>query len=745
MSDMAARVLQYDGVRENLANLEELRRKLASRLALMAVAVGAVAMWLALPRDPFPAMAFVFWVVLLGLGLTAHTLVGVHARLARHLLIWGLTVELLVAMILLPDPWLPFLGLMVILFGAMLVSGGELMVAIIVAAWTAWATHSGIRAYPLASLSWVLALGVVSAWLVVRTLYMTLDWAWTMQQQATEALEEARSHRAELTRAVKSLELYAGLLRRSQRELAFARRQAEKARRMKEQFAANISHELRTPLNLILGFSELMYLSPEVYGEMAWPPTLRRDVYHIYRSSRHLLEMIDDILDLSRLEMAGFTLNKEPTSLEELVRSTVEIAQDLFRGRSVKLEMKLAPDLPVLEIDRTRIRQVLLNLLKNAQRFTEAGTVRVTAHRQGNEVVISVSDSGRGIPADQLPYIFDEFYQVDRSLRRAHEGAGLGLSISKHFVEAHGGRIWAESEEGVGSTFSFALPLSTYEWPGPARYNQPAAESAALRERPCLLVVDADPRVANLVRRHVAGYEVISVEAETLPSAVHLYRPRAIVWNRLAANGQPSDFEQNLSVPIIECSLPSQSWLARELAVVACLGKPFTAQELLDQIQRLPGAHDLLIVDDDRGFVQLVRRMLEATGQDFSIRYAYDGAEALAQMRQRRPDLLLLDLIMPGVDGFQVLQEMRDTPELAHLPVILLTATSVIEDALSRHEGNMLIHRPQGLRPAEVLGCLQAVIEALQPQYDERALPEVSGEPEPAPALDTLPKAAARF
>ncbi|HIQ06543.1 MAG TPA: hypothetical protein EYH31_12830, partial [Anaerolineae bacterium] len=582
LSETAAHVSEHKGAQENLANLEELRRRMASRLALMVVIVSAAAMWLALPQDPFPVVEFTLWAVLLGLGLTANALVGAHERLARHLLIWGLTIALLVAMMLFPDPWLPFLGLMVIIFGAMLVTGGELMVAVVVGAWAVWTTHSGVRAYPVTSLLWLLALDVASMWLVVRTLYTALDWAWTMQQRATEWLEEARNHRAELSRVAKSLELYTELLRRSQRELAFARRQAEKARRMKEQFAANISHELRTPLNLILGFSELMHLSPEVYGDMTWPTTLRRDISHIYRSSRHLLDMIDDILDLSRLEMSGFALNKEPTPLGELVRSTVEMAQDLFRGRPVSLEAVLADDLPVLDIDRTRIRQVLLNLLKNAQRFTEVGAVRVTAYLDGNEVVVSVSDSGQGIPADQLPYIFEEFYQVDRSLRRPHEGAGLGLAISKRFVEAHGGRIWAESEEGVGSTFSFALPLSMYEWPGSAPYEQQIVDSAILKQRPCLLVVDPDPRVANLIRRHADGYEVVAVEAETLTTAVQTHQPRAIIWNRLAANDLPDELAQVLPVPVIECSLPSQSWLAHELAVVACLSKPFTGRLQID-------------------------------------------------------------------------------------------------------------------------------------------------------------------
>lgn len=704
----------------SLANLEDLRCQLTVRLALLATMASALGAWSLLPVEPFPQTEFALVMAGLALGIVTSLLAHNHPTLARHLLVWGFTGELMAAMWVVNASWLPFWGLPLSFAAAMLIPGGSLGAAGLIGALAFWSTSIGARAYPLAGLWPALAVGVALAWSVTRTLYTALQWAFTMQQRADRLLEMVRDRQGELSRALKSVELANIIQRRTQRELAEARRQAEEARRMKEQFAANISHELRTPLNLILGFSELMYLSPEIYGDVPWPPTLRRDVYQIYRASRHLLEMIDDVLDLSRFEMVGFTLNKEPTAIEPLLRGVMEIAQDLFRGRPVRLEVECEPDLPMLEVDRTRIRQVLLNLLNNAQRFTEAGEVRVAVRRDGDEVVISVSDTGPGIPADQLVRVFDEFYQVDRSLRRAHEGAGLGLAICKRFVEAHDGRIWAESEVGRGSTFSFALPIPDQYLPVSRLHIERPVEATWPQGRPRVLVVDPDPAVATLIRRHIEEYDVIQVDRmEQAAEEALLYHPRAIIRNASPETSR-APTGASLPAPVIECSLPSRQWVADELAVTACLTKPITAQQLLTEIERLGGARRILIVDDDRGLCQLIERMLEASGRGFETRHAFDGMEGLLTMRAWRPDLVLLDLAMPGMDGFQVLEEMRCDPALLGIPVALLTVASYAEDVLAQRGSQIVVHYPDGLRLAEVLRCLRALIGVLEPRYDER-------------------------
>jgi len=709
-------------------NLEELRGQLLGRLAmgLMGTSVFLMCLvllvWASSPLQSFPIISLGLLGALLALGWGVRASRGARPIVARHLMVWGLTSGLLAAMGLFHAPWLPFLGLPLAFVGAMLIGGGEFATVGPIVALGVWLGRSGSRAYPLAGMFISLALGTGLAWLIVRTFYTALEWAWSMQQRADRLLGLARDRQGELVSAFKSLDIANALLRRTQRELIAARKHEEEARLMKEQFAANISHELRTPLNLIMGFSEMIYLSPEVYGDLEWPSALRQDVYQIYASSHHLLEMIEDVLDLSRFEFVGFTLNREPAELEPLLRDTVGIVDDLFRGQPVRLEVEIAPDLPILRIDRTRIRQVLLNLLNNAARFTEEGAVRVEAKRGDGEVVIAVSDTGPGIPADELPHLFQEFYQVDRSIRRRHGGAGLGLAISKQFVEAHDGRIWVESEDAVGSTFTFTLPIPGEHVPlSPLKLERPLEPAASEMPAP-ILVLDSDPAVATLIDRHVEEYEVIQVEdVGGLGDALMLHHPRAVVWNVPPGNGVNPDDLPPVSVPFIECSLPSQAWVADGLAVAAVLTKPVTTERLLREVERVGGVREVLVVDDDWGFCQLVERILEASGRPFQVRRAYDGEDGLERMRERRPDLLLLDLIMPGLDGFQVLEEMRHEPALADVPVVILTATSYAEDALAQRSGQMVIHRPDGLIPAEVLRCLRAVVGVLEARYDERA------------------------
>jgi CheY-like chemotaxis protein len=499
---------------------------------------------------------------------------------------------------------------------------------------------------------------------------------------------------------------------------------------MKEQFAANVSHELRTPLNIVLGYSEMMYLSPHVYGDLDWPPILLQDIQQIYNSSRHLLEMIDDVLDLSRIEMVGFTMSRVPTPLGPLLQGAAAIAQDLFRDRPIELQVDVPSDLPILQVDRTRIRQVLLNLLSNAARFGQEGTVRLQARHENGEVVVGVSDTGPGIPQEELAHLFEEFYQVDRLVSRKHGGAGLGLAICKHFVEAHDGRVWAESQVGLGSTFYFSLPIPGQHVPvSNLTMGRPLVPSSAARS-PLVLVLDRDPTVADLVRRHLGEVEVVIVEdTDHVAEAVTLHHPQAVVWNmppgavgrgtEVIMDGAPS-----MSVPVIECSLPSRSWMGDHLSVAGCLGKPVRAQDLLREIRRLEPVSDILIIDDDWSFCQLMVRTLAAADATFCARCAYDGEEGIQAMRAQRPDLVLLDIIMPRVDGLQVLAEMRRERDLAHVPVILLTASTFAEDAIAQRGDRIVLRHPDGLSVADVLCCLRNLIGVVEPDYDERSVPE---------------------
>ncbi len=701
-------------------NLQDLRGQLTMRLAILALA-GAQLSIISIEspnRFPFEVMAYWFTLTLVAVGTL--WLSGRKPGLARHVLVWGLTAVLIEAMWLFPAPWLPFLGLPLIICAALLIEGSEFVCGVVVMGTAVYLHTQGIRSYQLTGLITINVLALIIAWLAIRTLYTALDWLWGTHQKAERLLETTRAQQGELKSMVKSLQITNELRIQAERELMIAHKQAREAQRLKEQFAANISHELRTPLSIILGFSEVMYLSPEVYGDMSWSPKLYRDINQIYRNSRHLMGMIDDILDLSHFEMTGFTLHKEPTQLEPLLRETAALVSELFHNNKVVLNLDIPSDLPIMDLDQTRIRQVLLNLLNNARRFTEAGEVSVTVRLLDDMVEVRVRDTGPGIDPEQLKKIFTEFYQVDYSMKRQHGGAGLGLAICQRFVEAHNGRIWAESKPGDGSTFIFTLPVDGDGGRNGRLFQSRTIDPPPMQSAPHLLVVDPDPGVSNLVQRHVVDYQVVPIADENdLAEHVSIYHPAGIVWNLPPGESLPQALLQNLPVPVIGCSLPSQAWMAHSLGASASLSKPINFRQLQDEMDRIGNVRDIFVIDDNPGVCQLVERGVGVMKRPLTVRVAYDGENGLTAMRRRPPDLLLLDLMMPEMDGFQVFEQMQHDPVLANVKVILLTATSYPEDRLAQRGSRITVYRADQLRPVEVLRCIAPILSALPPHYGE--------------------------
>ncbi len=703
---------QDAGIRDNM---DDLRRQLTTRLALLALAVAQLSILFYDPPVRFPLDILFFWASLTGLCGLALRLNDGRPTLARHLLAGGLLLALLLAMRFFPAPWLPFAGGVLIFTNGMLVSGSELVTATAVFATAVILHHTGLRSYPLAGLFTVVSLALVGAWLAVRNLTTSLAWVWQMNQRAEELLNATRTQQAELRRTVKSLQILNDIHARTERELLIVHQQLRASQQLKEQFAANISHELRTPLSIILGFSEVMVLSPEVYGEHTWPPKLMRDVYQIYRNSRHLLDMIDDILDLSRFELVGFTLQKEATPLAPLLHDAANIVADLFDASpDVTFQVILPPDLPILAVDQTRIRQVLLNLLNNARRYTQKGTVTLTAVADTEWVTVQVQDTGVGINAADLENIFTEFYQADYSLSRQHGGAGLGLAICQRFVAAHDGRIWAESEPGVGSTFFFSLPLPAHK-PASKPYQTPLPATSKAT-RPCVLLIEPDPLVVSLVQRHLPDFDIVPTTAAALAAQVNAYHPLAAIYNRPPGPAGPNRLPPTTHIPIIECALPSQSWMAQTLGAVACLTKPINFAQLQREIASLGSVQDVLVIDDSPGICQLVERGLSMMDGQIQVRLAYDGRAGLQAMHTSVPDLVILDLVMPELGGLGVIEAMHAQPALAAVPVILLTATSYVEDSLAQHGAQVTITQVDPWLPGETLRCLDAILKSLKPQ-----------------------------
>lgn len=701
-------------------SLKDLRQSLTRRLAYVIIGMGVLTAWYLLVRRDIGLSASGLVCVLIVLARMVLSLLPDKPVLASQVFIGGLVGLLCVAVTVFPNPWLPWLGIPCVFISAVLINNGGLFTALGFATLAAALNLAAGRDYPLLELSVALTLAALSSGLSAYTLFTAVHWYGAMQARSEQLLEETRTHRAELSQALKSLEMAYETQKHSQLELIWARKQAEDGRRLKEQFAANISHELRTPLNLILGFSEIMYRSPEVYGDTTWSPRLRRDVHQIYRSSQHLLDLIDDILDLSRFEMAAFSLALEPVELGALLQETIEIVRDLRRGNNVELRLNVSPALPLVEIDRTRIRQVVLNLLNNACSFTEVGMVELSAQYVNREVLISVNDTGAGIPNDKLPYLFDEFYQVDPSLRRAHKGAGLGLAISRRFVEAHGGRIWVESRIGVGTRFTFTLPLT----------DRPANEPAALRtnqapvsalSRSCVLLIEKDAAIVSMMRRYIRDCDLIQLrDTDTIEELSLKYHPKAIIHNLRPiadpAGQQTILIQDTVGIPVIECSVQSPAWVAQDLAIAGYLTKPIPANVLLDEIARIGNIQRILVIDDDRGFALLIERILQTSQCAISVQRAYDGLQGLAAITESPPDLVLLDMVMPGLDGLSVLAQLQADPALARIPVMMLASAEYATEK-PPSQNPITVRQRDGLYPIEVFGCLNAIIKNLSNRH----------------------------
>jgi len=487
-------------------------------------------------------------------------------------------------------------------------------------------------------------LAAMSSWVSSRRLFTALAWSLNMTEQALRSASEAQERRGELYGVVHALEEATYRIERMNNEITIARSEAEEARALKAQFATVVSHELRGPLNYLLGFSRLMALSPESYGEPL-PRAYRSDVYTIYRATQHLVALVDDVLDLSQIEAQRLPLIKDRIDLGmDVIEKTIEIVRPLAERKGLYLHQKLSGDLPWLLADPVRLRQALLNLLTNAVRFTERGGITVSTAQVGDRLLVSVRDTGSGIAAVDLPKLFKEFHQLKRSGEEKEKGSGLGLSISKHLIELHGGAIWVESAEGVGTTFHFTLPLPGIEV---ATYDVLERTEVLYHTlTPVCLIVHDDLAVVRLLARYLEGYRVIgSPDDQEVPGLVETLHPRAIVTTPELA-GQ---IEKQLSgvpydVPIISCAIPSMGEQAHLESILAYLVKPLMPQALAAVMSRVErnGETKVLIVDDEPDAVRLLERMLTSLPHPYKILKAYSGRQALELAQQQVPDVAFI-------------------------------------------------------------------------------------------------------
>ncbi|MEW5717808.1 MAG: ATP-binding protein [Chloroflexota bacterium] len=548
-----------------------------------------------------------------------------------------------------------------------------------------------------------------ATWIGARQMRLALDWMRNSYTRANNLLSQLREERMSLASTLKMLEDAYVRIEKMNYALIEAQGVAEAARRAKAEFAANVSHELRTPINIIIGFSETMANAPETYAGVTWSPELVADIEQIHQSSRHLSALIDDVLDLSALDARKLGLTVAETDIRVVIDDAVNLISNLYRAKNLDLNVNVETNLPSVRIDAVRIRQVLINLLTNASRFTHIGGVTITARRVNDVIRVAVADTGIGIAPEDVAKVFEDFAQVDGSTTRQHDGTGLGVPLSKRLVELHGGQMWLESHVGIGSTFYFTLPLTpqTTRVEHVGSYPDPGA-----RYRKALLAVEPDPLLLRLLRRHLSGYDVIEVEQRAeLAALVKQYQPSAL----LVDSSDPADWQTDAprDLPIIAMSLPGSFVSAQALGIANFLLKPVSREELLNAIAALKQPiRDVLVVDDDPQLVDLFCRMLQSADDAYHPIKAFGGKDALERLRNQSVDLVLLDLLMPEVDGLAVLRAMKEEATLARIPVIVISA--LYPETTQTARGLFVqLTRAHGGSISETLNVAQAMIGAL--------------------------------
>jgi len=466
---------------------------------------------------------------------------------------------------------------------------------------------------------------------------------------------------------------------------ARAEEAALEASRAKSTFLANMSHELRTPLNAIIGYSELLLEDA--------PVTLEDDLVKVHGAARHLLELISNVLDLSKIEagrMDVYTEAVEPRTIAEAVRSSID---PLAAGGGTTLHFEVADDLPVMKTDVVKVRQILMNLLSNAAKFARGGHMGLRITVDGRWVCFEVWDDGIGMTPEQLARVYQSFTQADDSTTRRFGGTGLGLSISREFARILGGELTATSTVGEGTTFLLRLPLHDIEaTPTPAVRTVEHAQGLAL-------VIDDDPVVRDVIERTLTaeGFEVaVAADGHVGLQAVRDLAPDVVLldvmmpeldgWSVLGA--MKSDPALAL-VPVILHTMVDERARGISLGAAEYFVKPVDRALLVDTVRSLCHQSDalVLVVEDDAATRELVCRTVR--GEGYTVEEAADGSEALEVLATVVPQLVMLDLMMPGVDGFEVLSTMRADPRLVDVPVVVLTAMNLGDEHLAKLRGQV--------------------------------------------------------
>jgi len=456
--------------------------------------------------------------------------------------------------------------------------------------------------------------------------------------------------------------------------------EVNEANKLKSQFLANMSHELRTPLNSIIGFTNRVIKKS---GENL-PATQLENLSIVRDEANHLLELINGILDYSKIEAGKMEIHAENFNLLKVAEEVYQMTKTLAETQNIGYKQTAFTDTEIpIYSDRMKVKQILINLLSNAFKYSESGTVTFSVGKKESNYYIRVKDEGVGISQEDLSHIFDEFRQVDGTYTRKVGGTGLGLSITKKFVEMLGGEIKVCSTVGKGSCFTVILPENIAYKAENLTENEEDIINAD--DRKTIVCVDDDPNIQRLYRQYLNDYEFKTIALngqENVLEKIQEIHPDAILldimlptkdgWEILS---ELKDNADTRNIPVIMASVLSEKKLAYRMKADEYLIKPVTQDELLDTIMRTISKKrgiDVLVGDDDENFLNLIGQFLEEEGIPY--RLAKDGEAVLKEMQFKKPDILILDIMMPKKDGFTVIEEVRSKEEIKDTPIIVVTA-----------------------------------------------------------------------
>jgi len=487
--------------------------------------------------------------------------------------------------------------------------------------------------------------------------------------------------------------------------------------RLKSQFLANMSHELRTPLNSIIGFARVILKG--IDGPIT--ELQQQDLTAIFNSGQHLLGLINDVLDLSRIEAGKMELTFDEVNITDLIASVMSTAVGLIKDKPIELKQDIATELPTVRADAMRIRQVLINFLSNASKFTEEGSILVNAYLEQSQkgeamVTVSVTDTGPGIAPEDQTKLFQAFSQVDASLTRKVGGTGLGLSICHHFIQMHGGYIGVNSAVGEGSTFYFSVPV----------FKTKSAVQGDDSGR-VILAIDDDPQIISLYERYLTpkGFHVVGLsDPSKARERVEEIKPFAITldimmpgydgWQVLTdLKSSPETRE----TPVIVCSIVEDEEKGFSLGAADYLVKPVLEDDLLASIDRLNGdgsIREVLIIDDDPNDLRLLGKMISEQGQ-YKATLAEGGPAGWSTISTKPPHAIVLDLFMPEMNGFTILEQLRKDKKLRSIPVIVITGADLTVDQQKQIDsmGQRLLQK-SSIQEKELIATIEDVLRRVK-------------------------------